>query len=103
MRRYSIDYARVGMNAGEYIVEQDYISWNYILIGELNSRMVKLLNINTGKIGYARPSDIYLPDPPKGNMYLDFDQEEMQTGDKVCIRNGSIVLTIEHIHAKNMT
>jgi hypothetical protein len=64
--------------------------------------MVKLLNINTGKIGYARASDLMIPEPPRCGMYLNYDQEGMTTGAKVKIRNGKQVYTIKHINPKNL-
>jgi hypothetical protein len=103
MKHYSIELAKPGMAAGEYISEYNYISWSYILIGELRSNMIKLLNIQTGKIGYARPTDIYLPDPPKSGMYINYEQEGMATGDIVTIRDGKLLFEIKHIKAKDLT
>ncbi len=82
--KYTKETIKKGARAGVYNTNLDVMDYNY-LIGDFGGSTVTLINIKTGMIHTCNPSDIYMPGGESKN-YLDYDQEVMKVGDKVCFR-----------------
>ena len=85
--KYTKETIKKGARAGVYNTNLDVMDYNY-LIGDFGGSTVTLINIKTGMIHTCNPSDIYMPGGESKN-YLDYDQEVMKVGDKVCFRANS--------------
>lgn len=89
--KYTKETIKKGAKAGVYNTNLGVMDYSY-LIGDFGGSTVTLVNIKTGMIHTCNPSDIYLPEGETKN-YLNYDQEVMKVGDKVCFRgNESNVL-----------
>lgn len=89
--KYTNETIKNGARAGVYNPNLEVVDYSY-LIGSFGGTTVTLINMKTGMIHTCQPSDIYMPDSEK-KQYLDYDQEIMKVGDKVCFRtNESNVL-----------
>ena len=103
MKRYNKEDAKCGMIVGNYDAETDYTYWDYLLVGCKDESKVTVMNLKTGHIGKVYTSNLYIPSPPKNGYYLDYDQEGMQTGETVYLRNSQISFTITKIQPAKMT
>lgn len=103
MEQYNNDNARIGSIVGTYNYSNNEVSWEYIAIGDIESKLVKLLNFHNGKIVKLNREFLYVQGVPKNGVYLTFEQEAMSTGEFVHFKKSKLPFRITKIHARELT
>ena len=103
MKQYNSEDAKIGDIIGTYDPDCKEMCWSYILVGDKDSGMVKLLNFSNGKVTKLNKRFLYIQGTPRNGRYLNYDQEAMMKGDLVRFRGGKNVFKITKIHASTET
>jgi len=103
MEQYNNANASIGSIIGTYNYNDNNVSWEYIAIGDIENKMVKLLNFHNGKVVKLNREFLYVQGVPTNGRYLNYEQESMMTGDLVRFKKSKIPFRITKIHAKDQT
>ena len=98
MRKYDMQYGGIGTIVGTPNVNDGNIEFHYIVTGDPDKKLVKVINFVTGISTKINKSELEMSSAPVGGRYLTYDQEGMCKGETVYIFPSKIPFTITKIN-----